>query len=210
MQHPVSIDELVSAVRPSVVRLSSGRGAGSGTILGRRGFLVTNAHVASEGPIAVVAGDGVRAEASIVAANPDLDLALFRAPDLDVDPLPLGPHDSGRPGQIVVALGYPGGEAISVRAGIIAAHQVASHQDSARGGGRTLLFSDLRLAPGFSGGPMVDAEGRVVAISTQIVGGIAAGVPVESLRRFLREAALEVFDGTAKADRDPCARRRAG
>ena len=205
MQHPVSIDELVSAVRPSVVRLSSGRGAGSGTILGRRGFLVTNAHVASEGPIAVVTGDGVRAEASIVAANPDLDLALFRAPDLAVDPLPLGPRDSGRPGQIVVALGYPGGEALSVRAGVVSSHQRWADRE-----GRTLLFSDLRLAPGFSGGPMVDAEGRVVAISTQIVGGIAAGVPVESLRRFLREAALEVFDGTAKADRDPGARRRAG
>ena len=205
MRHAVSVDKLVSGVRPSVVRLTSGRGTGTGTVLGRRGFLVTNAHVARGGPITVVTADGVQAEASIIAASTGRDLALFRAPDLDVDPLPLGPCDSGRPGQIVLAVGYPGGDAVSVRAGV-----VASHHRSAASAGRTLVFSDLRLAPGFSGGPMVDAEGRLVAISTLMVGGIAAGVSVESLRRFLRDAAAEVFDGVAKPDRGPRVGRRAG
>lgn len=203
MRHPLAVDELVSAVRLSVVRLTAGRGGGSGTVLGRRGFLVTNAHVASGGPIAVVTANGARAEASIVAADRECDLALLRVPDLDVDPLPLGPRDSGRPGQIVVAVGYPEGDAVAVRAGVVVSHQASADR------GRTLLFSDLRLAPGFSGGPMVDAEGRVVAISTRIVGGIAAGVSVESLRRFLRDAAAEVFDGAAQPGRDPRAHRRA-
>ena len=135
MRHAVSVDRLVRGVRPSVVRLTSGRGAGTGTVLGRRGVLVTNAHVARGGPITVVTADGVRAEASIIAAS----------------------RDCGRPGQIVLAIGYPGGNAVSVRAGV-----VASHQQSAARAGRTLVFSDLRLAPGFSGGPMVDAEGGLL------------------------------------------------
>ena len=203
MPDAAAIDTLLRRVRPGVVRLVSSHGAGTGTVLGRRDFFVTNAHVAGAGAtaatnagITVVASEGQRVEAAIVASDPDRDLALFRAPGLDAEPLALARDVVTRPGQIVVAVGFPDGDAVSARAGVVASRAADDR------GGRTLVVSDLRLAPGFSGGPMVDAEGRVAAISTLIVGALGAGVSAATVRRFLADVAAEVLAGATQSDPD--------
>ncbi len=203
-----SFEEVVARTRRSVVRITSGQGSGAGTVLGEGGFILTNAHVAAVGPLAAEAADGAVHPASLFALDRGRDLALLAAPHLKAPPLSLAPRGSGRPGQLMIAVGHPSGGAIAASTGII----VGADQDGCLPvPQQRLLLSDLRLAPGFSGGPMVDAEGRVLALSTLIWSGVAAGIPADSVRRFLTEVAAEVLDDPVRPhDADSRPRGRAG
>jgi serine protease Do len=85
--------------------------------------------------------------------------------------------DSGalRVGEVVLAVGNPLGLVRALSAGLV--HAV----------GPRAIHADLRLAPGNSGGPLADAEGRVVGLNAMIVGGLAVAVPSREARRFVRE-----------------------
>ncbi len=191
MDFSQAFEDAVVRAQAGVVRVVAGRGAGSGTVLGDKGFVLTNAHVVDHGPLRLIASDQTDHAASLLAIDQRRDLALLAAPSLKAPTLSLAAQASLPPGHLLMAIGYPPGETAMARAGVVVGRPSGMGLPKNGGG---LVLSDLRLAPGFSGGPMLDASGQVLAISTLILGGIAAGIPADTARRFLASAATEVFD----------------
>jgi serine protease Do len=163
------LSALVGAAAPAVVGLVHGRGQGSGVVLSSDGYVVTNAHVARAGaPLTARLPGGGEAAAEVVGFDARTDLAVVRLAERSLPQLTLG--DTTRPavGEIVVAIGNPLGFERSVSLGIVSALD-----RELRGPGGTvlegLIQTDAALNPGHSGGPLLDAAGRVVGISTAVV-----------------------------------------
>jgi len=164
----------------------SGPGGGGAGILWAPDLVVTNAHVVGTAPARVGLADGRQVEARLIGADRRLDLALLDIPRVGLAPAALAGSDAVRVGALVVALGHPLGLRRTLTAGIV--HALAP----LRPGQRRWIHADLRLAPGNSGGPLADAEGRVVGVNTMIAGGMALAIPVDEVRRFVASVASGV------------------
>jgi serine protease Do len=175
--------ELVARLRPSVVQVRSGRrGAGAGVIWRADGAILTNDHVIanSRGAVQVLLPDGRSFDAAISARNPALDLALLQ---IDAADLPAAPR--GDSTELVVAIGHPWGQRDVVTAGIVSGSGEVPVPGSQRAA--QYIRSDVRLAPGNSGGPLLDARGRVVGINAMIFGGdLAVAIPIHVADAWLR------------------------
>ncbi len=166
-------------------------GLGSGVIINREGYILTNNHVidgATE--ISVVLNDGGKYAAELVGSDPHTDLAVIRllsTDGLNLTPIEPGDSDALRVGEFVIALGSPFSLASSVTLGIV----------SQKGRSIGLLpfedfiQTDAAINQGNSGGPLVDVDGRMVGINTviQTAGyssgniGISFAVPVNLAMR---------------------------
>jgi serine protease Do len=165
-------------LRRSTVRVD---GSGSGVIW-KPGIIVTNAHVARKHRMKIELWSGDVIDAVVEKRDSQRDLALLRASS-DAPPAQPGDSDVLRPGQIVLAVGNPLGFVGALSTGVI------HGQGSVRGLGRqSWVLADVRLAPGNSGGPLADAEGRVVGINTMIAGRLALAVPGNAVAVFLNSA----------------------
>src|SRR5215510_14695574 len=162
------IHELVEQVMPSLVIVRGRRfGAGAGIVWAENGLILTNNHVVGrQTPIVVLQNDG-EYESRLLARDPDADLALL---SIEATPLtPLKPASiSPRVGELVFAFGHPWGQRNTVTRGIVSALAFAQNR---RGETLPIVRSDVRLAPGNSGGPLVNANGEVIGINAMIVGG---------------------------------------
>jgi serine protease Do len=186
---PVDADlhGLASLVRAWTVEVSTGDGdgRGGGVLWHPDGLVVTNAHVVGDARRARVRlGDGVETAARVLVRDARRDVALLAAEPTTLPPMPLGNPAALRPGSIVLALGHPWGVAHALSLGVV--HAVARD----RRGAPRHIAADVRLAPGNSGGPLVDATGRVVGINAMIVGGLGVAIPVNVVGRVIRDAAL--------------------
>jgi serine protease Do len=172
-----AITELVERVQPSVVLVRHGRrGVGTGVIWRANGAVVTNHHVVAGGAaLSVQLQDGRTVEAKVAASNPELDLALLELPARGLPAAPVGESERLRVGELVFAIGNPMGQRNVVTAGIVSAIGAIE----VRGGRQaTYIRSDVRLAPGNSGGPLLNAQGAVVGINAMIFGGdLAVSIP---------------------------------
>ncbi len=138
------------------------------------GLIVTNAHVAIAERLQVVLADGRRLEAQLIARDPRRDLALLKVNASGLVALELCDLSNLRAGEAVLALGYPmGGDAVTV--GILHAAPRDAHW----------LTADIRVAPGNSGGPLCDAQGRLVGINTMVVDGLTLAITVRAIERFV-------------------------
>ena len=170
---------MIEGAQESVVQVRSGRrGAGTGVIWAAEGLVLTNDHVVSDrrGDARVVLRDGRAFDAKTVGRSRGLDLALLRLRDVpgDLPTLPVGDSDALRVGELVYAVGHPWGRLGSVTAGIV------SGLGAARGpGGSSARYvqSDVALAPGNSGGPLLNARGEVVGINAMVYGPLALSIP---------------------------------
>ena len=185
---PVDADlhGLASLVRGWTVEVTGrdGVGHGGGVVWHPRGLIVTNAHVVGDAPrTRLRLGDGREAAARVVVRDDRRDVALLEADVESLPEMPLGNPATLRPGSIVLALGHPWGVTHALAMGVV--HAVARD----RQGAPRHIAADLRLAPGNSGGPLVDAGGRVVGINAMIVGGLGVAIPVNVVGRVIREAA---------------------
>lgn len=174
--------EVTERLRRSTLQVRTGRGSsGSGVIWNANGQVVTNAHVLREGATNVELWNGRQAVARLLRSDRRRDLALLQIQADDLLPVAHGDSDTLRPGELVIAVGNPFGFTGAVSAGII--HGVAR----LRGFTQPWIVSDVRLAPGNSGGPLANARGEVVGINTMIAGGLACAIASNSVERFLNQ-----------------------
>lgn len=177
---------LGEALRGSVAGVRAGRsGFGTGIIWGGAGLVVTNAHCAPRDAAIEVDALGLddwRA-ARVLAYHPGHDLALLAAPYASGPLLAIRDPESLRPGELVFAFGNPLGVRDALAMGVV--HGVArdARLDTPR-----WVVADVRLAPGNSGGPLVDAEGRLVGINSMVVNGLGVAIPATLVEQFVERA----------------------
>ncbi len=150
------------------------RGQGSGVIVDPQGYIVTNAHVVhAAAEIEVALSDGRVLPARIVGADAATDVAVLKITADGLIAAPWGDSEELDVGALVWAVGSPFGLQSSITFGIIS----AKHRGNLAGDVyQDFLQTDAAVNPGNSGGPLVDAQGRVIGINTAIVGDSYQGV----------------------------------
>ena len=176
--------------------------------------IITNAHVvmAARGTTLIVQPIGSDEElaATLTAVDPTRDLAALKVTGKGFTAAEIGDSATLRVGELVIAVGNPWGRVGAMTAGVVAARapvdleEEAKHADPItpdesreerprRGWrfGRRLetevIQADIRLYPGNSGGPLADAQGRVVGVNSMVVGGLGFAIPSQAVRQFLAE-----------------------
>jgi serine protease Do len=181
-----ALTEMFASVQPGIVQVrTDGRGGGTGIVWQRDGRIITNYHVVgNEGArVQVLLSDGRTLEAKVQHRNPQLDLAMLKVSADDLTALPVGKSGALRTGEWVFAIGHPWGQRWALTAGIVSS--VSSVQ---LGNGQTAQYikSDARLAPGNSGGPLLDADGRVVGVNAMIFGGdLSVSIPSDIVQAWI-------------------------
>jgi serine protease Do len=191
--------DIIEKVSKSVVNISTVRlvhnmfyqavpvgGMGSGTIIDKEGLVLTNNHVVGGAEkINVTLWNNEVVEGTIVGLCAVHDIAVVKVSRKDLPSSELGDSDRLRVGQLVYAIGNPFGLAggPSVTSGVISA--LHRNIESDRGLIENLVQTDASINPGNSGGPLVDSEGRVMAINTAIIPfaqGIGFAIPINSAK----------------------------
>jgi serine protease Do len=180
------MDVATEWLKESVVEVRQGPSAGSGLTWGFD-VVVTNAHVARAGPVEVRLPDGQTRSARVRFADRQRDIAVLDVPRLGLPAVTRRDPADLRPGHALFAIGHPFGLRHAMSSGIL--HAVGPLPDGYPVPPPlrqlTWVQADLRLAPGHSGGPIADALGRVVGVSTMIVGGLALAVPITAVEALL-------------------------
>ncbi len=164
---------VAETVAPSVVRIDTATGTGSGIIYDQNGSVVTNAHVVlGADTVEIQLADGTRATGKVLGSDPAVDIAIVQIQEnLNFRKATFATLDTIRVGQLAVAIGSPFGLEQSVTAGIVSAVNRAVPTLNVEDGSRTVLEmiqTDAPINPGNSGGALVDRQGRVVGMNTLI------------------------------------------
>lgn len=178
---------LVKQTRLSLVIVGDGNGSwGAGTVWHPDGLVVTNSHVVREMRCEVTLPDGRKSTARLVARDGRQDLAALVVDIEGLDAVELGESATLEPGQFVLALGHPRGLKNVATAGIYMGTEEARLRVMFA---ENLLAVNLPLRPGNSGGPLVDAEGRMIGINTAMTGhNTGLAIPVNTAKVFLKKA----------------------
>jgi serine protease Do len=161
------------------------QGVGSGFIMSREGYILTNNHVVEDADqIKVKLAGGKEFDGKIVGRDPKTDLAIVKiAGDSDLQPLKLGNSDDLKVGNWVVAIGSPFGLEQTVTAGIVS----AKGRVIGSGPYDSFIQTDASINPGNSGGPLINLQGEVVGINTAIIAsgqGIGFAIPINMAKEI--------------------------
>ena len=161
------IANLVEKASKSVVRVDARRGRAGTGIVWDSGLVLTANHVVEQEESIEVVVEEKSSKASLVGRDPATDLALLRVEGLSAPAMPRANVADLKPGQIVLAIGRPGN--LKATFGTISA--VSSPWRGWRGSEiEHLIQTNAPLYPGFSGGPLVDADGRAVGMNSWVFG----------------------------------------
>ena len=175
---------LVDWLRRSVVVVHGRDGHGSGIAWSDDGLIITNHHVALGREAMVELSDGRRFRGPVSARDAVNDLAAIRIPARGLPAAVIGDSRNVQVGQLIMAVGHPLGVRDNASLGIVSAADCAIVRGRRR---CDVLHLDVELAPGNSGGPIADTEGRVLGIASMIVSpGIAVAVPSHIVQDFIR------------------------
>ena len=175
-----SAKSVYDGAKDSVVFISAetsqGQGTGSGFVISEDGLIATNAHVVGDASQVVVriGPDGAEQPAAVLASSPSTDLALLRVDAKGLPALDLAGSSKVGVGDAVYAIGSPFGLEQTLTSGIVSAvdRTIQGLDGSAIHG---VIQTDAALNPGNSGGPLLDAHGRVIGINSQIASGGGQG-----------------------------------
>ncbi|MGL4511619.1 MAG: S1C family serine protease [Lacipirellulaceae bacterium] len=186
---------VVKKVGPAVVSIQvlqgsgrmSGEGQGSGFVVDRDGYVLTNFHLIENAQrVWVQFTSGEMSDASVVAADPPLDLALLKVDGGNLPVVEWGDSDGLQPGDFVWAVGTPFGLESTVTFGIVSAKARRSASGLTDNLYQEFLQSDAAVNPGNSGGPLVNLAGQVVGVNTAIIGrsyrGVSFAIPANLAR----------------------------
>ncbi|MBP6033985.1 MAG: trypsin-like peptidase domain-containing protein [Candidatus Moranbacteria bacterium] len=172
-------------------------GSGSGFIVSSDGLIVTNRHVVADtvAEYTVITNDGQEHVATVLARDPNNDIAILRIEGKDLPVLDLGDSEQVKVGQTVIAIGNPLGEfANSVTRGIISGVKREVEAGSARSGQSEQLSgifqTDAAINPGNSGGPLFNMSGEVIGVNVAMAQGaenIAFALPINQVKRIIEQ-----------------------
>jgi S1-C subfamily serine protease len=199
---PSAASRAYGAIIPSVVRVMGlskdkagkedvERGVGSGVVIVDKGVILTNLHVvAGADTIKVTFSDGLESTASITGMQPENDLAVLQAHKIPDDMIAATMRSTAdlRPGDEVMAVGFPFGIGPSASTGVVSGLGRAFRSPEGKQQLTNLIQFDAAANPGNSGGPLVTMDGQVVGIVTAILNptqqrtfiGIGFAVPIEN------------------------------
>jgi serine protease Do len=184
-----ALDELLDRIRPVLAIVwDKRRGAGAGLLVGD-GLVLTNRHVVGRArSLQVVLAGNETFDARMVASDADVDLALLKIPANERGSAVFS-KEAPRPGEMVFAFGHPWGERNVLTGGVLSA--VTNLRG--RHGNIPVLRADVQLAPGNSGGPLLNAAGEVIGLNAMIFGGDqSVAIPTSIIQGFLETARKEV------------------
>ena len=201
LSEKVTVASVIDAAGPAVVAISvttnSGEGAGTGFVITEDGYIVTNNHVIEDATsIEVSFTDGSIKSAKLVGADPGVDLAVLKVSGSGLPVVAIGDSDAVQVGDDVVAIGnalaLEGG--LSVTRGIISGtnRTVNTNTGSSLQG---MLQTDAAVNPGNSGGPLLDANARVIGINTAIADpgssqDVGFAIPISSANPIIADLRL--------------------
>ncbi|MFC1532607.1 S1C family serine protease [Thermodesulfobacteriota bacterium] len=164
-------------------------GQGSGFIIDKKGYILTNNHVVAKAQkITVTLSGGKKLSASLVGRDPASDLAVIKIPSRSIDEIaPLGDSDKVRVGQKAIAIGNPFGLSHTLTTGIVSAlnRSLITEENTQID---NLIQTDAAINPGNSGGPLLNSSGEVIGINTVIFSlsggylGIGFAIPINRAR----------------------------
>lgn len=170
-------------------------GSGSGAIIDKRGYILTNRHVVAKAyKVYVTLADGSQFEGNVIGVDPENDLAVVK-----IDPentklvtIPMGDSSNLLVGQKVLAIGNPFGYERTLTIGVISGlgRPVQPTQESSYIV-KDMIQTDASINPGNSGGPMIDSSGKMIGINTMIYSptggsiGLGFAVPVNTAKRVV-------------------------
>lgn len=169
-------------------------GSGSGVIISKDGYIVTNNHVVKESNfITVVLNDKRSYEAKLIGQDPYTDLALIKIDEKDLPKMEFGNSDELKLGEWVLAVGNPFNLTSTVTAGIISAKARNLGIMRSQMSIESFLQTDAAVNPGNSGGALVDIKGQLVGINTAIesrtgsYSGYSFAIPVTIVKKIIAD-----------------------
>ena len=173
--------ELVRRLAPSIVNVNSTMTTGTGVVVNSDGYVVTCHHVLGRSASIKIGSEGKTFEARTVGVDPYSDIALLKTEQKGLKPIEIGDSDRLSPGQFVLALANPFNKQPTVTTGIVTGIGV-----TLRGWRGTamenVIATDAKLNPGFSGGPLVDASGRMIGLNTAYVWSRGIAIPINKVK----------------------------
>lgn len=181
---------VVEALRRSTVQIHLAGDertcAGAGIVI-QPDAVITNAHVIRSTKVSVGHWDGKAVRAHVTHVDRRRDLALLAVPGLSGSPVTLGDSRLVKAGTPVAALGHPLGFVGALSSGVI--HSVRHGAAHPNGAALDWICADVRLAPGNSGGPLIDFSGQLLGVNTMVIsGGLALAVPSRAVEAFLKRS----------------------
>jgi S1-C subfamily serine protease len=196
--------EVFRSISPGVVSINTttqprgyfdpgGRGAGSGSVIDDQGHVLTNFHVIEEADTVTVSFGGEKTyPARVIGRDPDTDLAVLQvnAPSEVLRIVPMGDSDRLTVGQKVLAIGNPFGLDRTLTTGVISGLQrpIQARTNRIIEGA---IQTDASINPGNSGGPLLDSQGRMIGINSQILSpaggsvGVGFAIPINIAKRVV-------------------------
>ena len=169
-------------------------GQGSGFVWDTEGHIVTNYHVVANASIVDVEfSDGSQYPASVIGLDPNSDLAIIKVNSNGkiLTPLNLGDSTNVKVGNHTIVIGSPFGQEFSMSSGIVSAIKRTVPSQNAMFSIPNVIQTDAAINPGNSGGPLMDINGNVIGINSQIISrsggnqGIGFAIPINSVKKII-------------------------
>jgi S1-C subfamily serine protease len=188
-----AMTELADKVGSSVVRVRSRRGFGSGVIWTEDGYVLTCSHVVGRASTVEVGfRDGLKLEARVVGHDPYSDMALLKIERTGLKPVEVGDSDAVEVGQLVFAFANPFGRSPSTTSGMV----TTAKASLGWGHGSDVIVTDAPLNPGYSGGPLVNATGKMIGLNVAYANSRGISLPINSVKStidsLIREGRIRI------------------